>query len=336
MSRRERLRAAVERRPVDRVPYAVWRHFPAVDRSPAGLAQATLRFHDRYGSDFLKLTGPSAWAVVGWGCVEAEEVRPDGHRPCARCAVERPEDWGRIRPLDPSSADGYAHQLETLIRMGFDRRVGDAPVLPTVFSPLSIARRLSGGRLAADLREHPGRVREALAAIAETVGRFIQVALDEGAGGVFYAIQVASPAVLTEDQYAEFGEPDDRRVLEAARRRAFLTVVHLHGERPFFGRVARLPADAWSWEDRMTRPGLDEGWARVPGAVVGGLDPRTLRYGSPQQAEDEARDAIARTGATGLILAPGCVVLPETPDETLAAVVRVAGGQLRPILGLPR
>ena len=46
MSRRERIQAAINRQPVDRVPYAVWRHFPVVDRSPAGLAQATLRFHD--------------------------------------------------------------------------------------------------------------------------------------------------------------------------------------------------------------------------------------------------------------------------------------------------
>jgi uroporphyrinogen decarboxylase len=46
MSRRERLQAAINRQPVDRVPYAVWRHFPAVDRSPAGLAQSTLRFHE--------------------------------------------------------------------------------------------------------------------------------------------------------------------------------------------------------------------------------------------------------------------------------------------------
>ena len=32
MSRRERVLAAVARQPVDRVPYAVWRHFPTVDR----------------------------------------------------------------------------------------------------------------------------------------------------------------------------------------------------------------------------------------------------------------------------------------------------------------
>src|SRR6267142_2842603 len=83
MTRRERITAAINREPVDRVPYAVWRHFPAVDHSPAGLAQATLRFHDHYGSDFLKITPHGGYAVEAWGCVEAEEVLPDGHRACA-------------------------------------------------------------------------------------------------------------------------------------------------------------------------------------------------------------------------------------------------------------
>src|SRR5207302_758537 len=87
------------------VSRVVRRDLPAVDRSPAGLAQATLRFHDHYGSDFLKITPHGGYAVEAWGCVEAEEVLPDGHRACASCAVKRAEDWKRIRPLDPMSAE---------------------------------------------------------------------------------------------------------------------------------------------------------------------------------------------------------------------------------------
>jgi uroporphyrinogen decarboxylase len=337
MPRLERLLAAVSRQPVDRVPYAVWRHFPTVDRSPAGLAQATLRFHDRYGSDFLKITGRSGAPLEPWGCVEADEPLPDGHRPCARCAVERAEDWRRIRPLDPAAAEGYVEQIETIVRLGFDRRIGDAPVLLTLFSPLSLARRLSGGRLATDLWEHPGLVRDALEAITETQARFADLALAEGVSGVFYSIQVASRAVLREEDYAEFGEPYDRRVLESLAGRSRLTIVHAHGERLMFERVARLPAHAWSWEDRATPPPLAEGHARVPGAVVGGLDQwRTLRDGTPEQAAAQAREAVAETGGTGLVVAPGCVLPAGTPDETVAAVVRALGGVLKPILGVTR
>ena len=79
MTKLERVQAALTRQPTDRPPYAFWRHFPNVDRAPAGLAQTTLRFHERYGSDFIKITPAGSFAVEAWGCVESQEERPDGH-----------------------------------------------------------------------------------------------------------------------------------------------------------------------------------------------------------------------------------------------------------------
>jgi uroporphyrinogen decarboxylase len=335
MSRRERLQAAIRREPVDRVPYAVWRHFPTVDRSPAGLAQATLRFHERYGSDFLKITPAGGYAVEAWGCVEGDAVLPDGHRACAACAVKTPQDWDRIRALDPASAEGYTQQIETIIRIGFDRRIGDAIVMPTVFSPLSLAHKLSGGRLAADLREHPTRVRGALEAITETLIRFIDAALTEGVTGVFYSIQAASRSAHAEATYVEFGEPYDRQVLDSIGERSLLTIVHCHGDALMFDRLAALPGHAWNWDDRRTPPTLAEGKGRVPGAVIGGLDQwATLRDGTPEAAAAQARDAVARTEGTGLIVGPGCVLAMNTPDDNVAAVVKALGGPLRPVPGI--
>lgn len=335
MSRRERIEAAINRQPVDRVPYAVWRHFPAVDRSPAGLAQATLRFHDHYGSDFLKITPHGGYAVEAWGCVEAEEVLPDGHRACASCAVKTAEDWKRIRPLDPLSAEGYSQQIETIVRMGFDRRIGDAPVVPTIFSPMSIARKLSGTRLATDIKEHPGLVKDALDAIAETIVKFCDAALTEGMSGIFYSIQAASRSAHAEEVYAEFGEPHDRRILESVAGRSLLTIVHCHGDALMFDRLARLPGHAWNWDDRRTPPTLAEGRAKVTGAVIGGLDQwATLRDGTPEASVAQAKDAVAQAGGTGVIVGPGCVLAMNTPDENVSAVVRALGGPLKPVPGI--
>jgi len=335
MSRRERLLAAIGRQPTDRVPYAVWRHFPAVDRSPAGLAQSTLRFHEHYGSDFLKITPRGGYAVEAWGCVESDQVLPTGNRPCASCAVKDADDWKRIRVLDPGSAAGWVEEIETIIRLGFDRRIGDAPVLPTLFSPLSLARKLSGDRLRHDLREHPAAASSALEAITETLIKFADLALREGVSGIFYSIQTASRSVLEDDLYARFGEPYDRRVLGELHPRSFLTVVHCHGDALMFDRLARLPGHVWNWDDRASGPLLAEARGLVPGAVCGGLDQaRTLRHGTPDEAVAEARDAAASVGGTGVILGPGCVLLAETPDATVAAVVRSVGGPLKPIPGV--
>jgi uroporphyrinogen decarboxylase len=335
MGRLDRLRAAARREPVDRPSYAFWRHFPAADRSPVGLAQATLRFHDRYGSDFLAVVPPAGYAAQAWGCVESDTPWPDGSRPCARCAVARPEDWRAIRTLDPASAPGYMDVVEALVRVGFDRRIGDAPVVVTLPAPSTVAARLGGGRLAAHLREWPGLVGDALRALAETQGRFAELCLAEGLAGVLYTVHAPAEPALGVATYAEFLEPHDRAVLGALSGRAALRVVHVAGP-VAFARVAAWPADVVGWAPGPDLPALTDGHARLPGAALGGLEPRALRDEPPATAVAAARTALASVGERGLVVGPTGPVWPDTPDEVLAAVVRALGGPTRPILGLTR
>ncbi len=327
MNKFERVRAAIKREPVDRIPYAVWCHFPEADRSPAGLAQATLRFHQRYGSDFLKITPTAGYAVEDWGCVESDTVMPDGHRPCASHTVNSASDWKKITPLDISTS-AYGQHLETLVRIMVDRRT-DGPVVPTLFSPLTLARKLSGDRLNQDLRERPEAVTEALEAITDTLLRFVALCLDEEAAGIFYAIQAASRRFHTEEEYARFGEPYDRRILEAAMARARLVLVHAHGDELMFDRLAGLPAHAWNWDDRVAGPSLREGKAKVTGAVIGGVNQwATLLEGTPEAARAEVKDAVDQVDGIGLIVGPGCVLPPGVPDANVVALVKAIGGKV--------
>jgi uroporphyrinogen decarboxylase len=333
MTKFERVQAALKREPTDRPPYAFWRHFPDVDRSAAALAQSTLRFHERYGSDFLKVTPTGGYAVEDWGCVESDEVAPDGHRACARHAVTSFDDWKKIRPLRLESTGWGAH-LETILRCVVDRRA-DCSTLPTIFSPLSLARKLSGERLNYDLKENPQAVTDALEAITETILTFADACFLEGAEGIFYSVMAASTDLHTEDEYRRFGEPYDRRVLEHVRPKSKLTVLHCHGSNLMFDILAALPAHAWNWDDRRAGPSLRDGQRHVPGAVIGGLDQwGALRDGTPDAASAEAQDALAQTGGRGVILGPGCVLPSQTSDLALVEVIKSIGGQVR--LGLIR
>jgi uroporphyrinogen decarboxylase len=328
MTKRERILAAIKREPTDRPPYAFWRHFPNVDRSAAALAQTTLRFHERYGSDFLKVTPAGGYAVEDWGCVESDELAPDGHRPCLRHAVNAPEDWKKIRPVAMEST-GWASHIESVIRCVVDRRA-DCSVVPTVFSPLSLARKLSGDRLNYDIKENTSLVEDALVAITETILAFMEACFRESAEGIFYSIQAASHAFHTEEEYARFGEPYDRRILEAVREHSRLTVLHCHGERLMFDRLAALPADVWNWDDRRAGPTLAEGKALVPGAVQGGLNQwSTLKDGIGSDAKAEAQDALGQTDGTGLILGAGCVLLTQHSDATMIELVQSLGGTVK-------
>jgi uroporphyrinogen decarboxylase len=329
----ERVQAAIRRERTDRPPYAFWRHFPEVDRSAAALAQATLRFHERYGSDFLKVTPAGGYAVEDWGCVESDEVAPDGHRPCASHAVRSHGDWQKIRPLRVEST-GWGSHLETVLRCIVDRRA-DCSTLPTVFSPLSLARKLSGERLNYDLRENPQAVTDALEAITETILTFADACFVEGAEGIFYSVMAASADLHSEEEYLRFGEPYDRRILEAIRPKSKLTVLHCHGTRLMFDHLAALPAHAWNWDDRRAGPSLRDGQARVSGAVIGGLDQwGALTEGEADAVKAEAQEALAQVGGRGLILGAGCVLPMQASDLSLVELVKSIGGQVR--LGLIR
>jgi uroporphyrinogen decarboxylase len=328
MTKRERILAAIKREPTDRPPYAFWRHFPTVDKAPAGLAQTTLRFHERYGSDFLKVTPAGGYAVEDWGCIESDELAPDGHRPCLRHAVNAPADWKKIRPVAMEST-GWASHIESIIRCVVDRRA-DCSVIPTVFSPLSLARKLSGDRLNYDLKENTSLVEDALVAITETILAFMEACFREGAEGIFYSVQAASEAFHTEEEYARFGEPHDRRVLESVREHSRLTVLHCHGEQLMFDRLGRLPADVWNWDDRRAGPSLAEGKALVPGAIQGGLNQwTTLKEGTAADAQAEAQEALGQTGGTGIILGAGCVLLPDHSDAAMIGLVQSLGGTVK-------
>jgi uroporphyrinogen decarboxylase len=333
MTKFERVQAALKREPTDRPPYAFWRHFPEVDRSAAALAQSTLRFHERYGSDLLKVTPSGGYAVEDWGCVESDEVAPDGHRPCARHAVKSHDDWKKIRPLRVESTGWGAH-LETVLRCIVDRRA-DCSTLPTIFSPLSLARKLSGERINYDLKENPQAVTDALEAITETILTFAEACFVEGAEGIFYSVMAASTDLHTEDEYLRFGEPYDRRILESVRPKSKLTILHCHGSNLMFDRLAALPAHAWNWDDRRSGPSLRDGQHRVPGAVIGGLDQwGALKDGTADVAKAEAQDALAQVAGRGLVLGAGCVLPTETSDLALIELVKSIGGQVR--LGLIR
>lgn len=326
MTRRERIQAALVGDAVDRVPYVFWRRFPSVDRSPSGLAQATLRFHERYGADLLVLVPPAGAPVAAWGCEEADELEGDGTRACRRCAVREPADWRAIRPVDPATAPGFTETLESIVRLGFDRRIGDAPVLLDFPSPDMVVRRLSGSRLPAHLAVDPGAVAGALAAVAETLVRFAEIVLGEGLAGLLYTTADAGVELAV--------EPHERRLLETVRRRGGLTLVHAAGPPSMLARVAALPVDAVSWTGATSAAGLDLLRARGRGAVAGGVDRQTLRHGTPDAAREEALTAVAAMGGRGLIIAPDGPLLPGTPDAPVAAIATALGGRLRPLPGV--
>ena len=317
-TKRERLQAAIAGEKVDRPPVALWRHFPVDDQDPVALAEATLDYQAQFDFDFIKVTPASSFCVKDWGVDDAWMGDPEGTREYTRYVIREPEDWKRLRPL--ASTRGHLGKHLKCLAILQARAGEDVPYIQTVFSPLSQAKHLAGeARLMEHLRREPAVVLEALETITRTTTAYVESARALGISGVFYAAQQATYRLMDREAYARFGEPFDRRVLEAAGG-LWLNVLHLHGEAVMFDLAATYPVQVVNWHDRETAPSLREARRLTRAALCGGLRRwETMVVGTPEAIQAEAADAVRQTRGRGFILGTGCVVPVLVPRSNVRA-----------------
>ena len=320
-SKRERLQAVIRGEVADRLPVALWRHFPVDDQDPQQLAQSTLAFQREFDFDLVKVTPASSFCVRDWGVTDRWEGNPEGTRRYVQRAVTRPEDWSRLTAL-PSDSPSLRAQLEC-IREVVTGIADEAPVVQTVFSPLAQAKNLAGEEVLFEhLHSSPGLVLEALKTITQTTVTFVEAARAAGIEGIFYAIQHASYRFFDREGYARFGEPFDRRILEAASGLGF-NLLHLHGKSVIFELASQYAVEIVNWHDRETPPSLAEARGRFRGAVCGGLQREaTMVLGDPEAVQAEAGAAMRSVAGRGLLLGTGCVTPVHAPRANLKAARR--------------
>ena len=318
LSHRDRMVACLSQAKLDRVPVALWRHFPVDDQTPDGLAAATAAFQRTFDFDLIKVTPSSSFCLRDWGVQDEWRGDPEGTRDYSTPLIHKPEDWRKLTRLDPYS--GHLGDQLTCLRLLVKEFSEDTPIIQTIFSPLAQAKNLVGkGNLAAHMRRYPDAVHEGLRIITENTLRFVEAACDTGIDGVFYALQHANYGLLTEAEYAQFGQIYDLQILEPARQ-LWLNMLHLHGDEVMFDLAARYPAQIINWHDQETWPSLAEGKKRFGGAVCGGLSREDgMALGSPVRITGEAHDAIQATNGERFILGTGCVTPIIAPYGNLMA-----------------
>jgi uroporphyrinogen decarboxylase len=316
---RERIETSLSNGIPDRVPVAIWRHFPVDDQNPEALAAATVAWQKTFDLDLVKVTPASSFCIKDWGARDDWRGSSEGTRDYTHRVIQHPEDWTKLRVLDPKA--GYiGAQLECL-RLIVKELGPSTPVIQTIFSPLAQAKNLAGGgNLLVHIRSYPDAVRAGLKVITESIQLFIEEAQKTGIAGIFYAIQHAQFSLLSTQEFASFGRVNDLQALEPAQG-FWLNMAHLHGLDVMFDEVTDYPLQILNWHDRETFPSLSEGLKRFPGVVCGGIQrEKTLLLGDSDQVKAEAFQAIKETGGRRFILGTGCVVHITAPYGNLLAL----------------
>jgi uroporphyrinogen decarboxylase len=319
MTKWQRVEAALAGEDPDRPPLSFWQHFPGRDRTATGLAQATIEFQQTYDLDLVKLMPTGMYMAQAWGCAIGPGDAQIGTTALVRSVVQDADDWTRLAPLDVRG--GVLGEQLAMIRQVRQALGSEVPIIQTIFSPLTTAAKIGDARVTADRRAAPRQLRRALEVITTTTRDFARACLEAGADGFFFATQHASRDVLPRDEFEEWARPFDLQVLDPLAALSRLVVVHAHGNHLFFDGVARYPAQVINWHDREGGPTLREAQTLTDKCLGGGISRAgALVHGTPQQVQDEVRDAIAQTHGRHLFVMPGCVVPLSAPGANLRAL----------------
>ena len=320
MNRRERVVAALRAEPVDRVPLAFWMHNFATENSANELAAESIRLARLFGWDYLKPQSRAQGFAEAWGL----RYRPSRERavpytvtvtPCAGAG-----DLARLAPVDPRGG-ALGEQLAAL-RLIRDAVGPDTPIIWTVFSPLMVVPfLLEGGRdrALALMRAEPAALERALDAMAETLAAYARACVDGGADGLFYATNIATRDLVTAEECRRFQRPYDQRILGPVSDAPF-NVLHVCGSGVRFEEFADYPVRAFSYAIGPDNPSLREVQQRTGRAVMGGLPAKPeIATCTAGAMAGHVRAAVDAVKGRGLLLAPGCSINPDTPDDLLHA-----------------
>jgi uroporphyrinogen decarboxylase len=301
----ERVHAALKGEPVDRVPFCFWHHFKP-EGSGERLAALTMEFFvQKFHLDIVK-------------------VMPDLPYPDPATPIT---DAAQLRSLPRLGLDTPMFQQQLICIRTLRTQLGpDYPLILTLFSPLTyILRWMGKSQAEAEARKDPESFEQGLSTVAANLHDLMKAAIEAGASGIFFSCMGATNADFTPQEYARFGCPFDLQALEGAKD-GWLNIVHIHadptqaGDEIHFNMFLDYPVSALSWSDRLTGPSLSEAMALTSKCLMGGLAERgPLTHGGQNELENEIMAAVTQTKGRRLILANGCSVPDDTPEEWLQA-----------------
>lgn len=320
MEKRERLERTLAGEPTDRVPVALWRHWPGDDQRSADLTQATLDFQKAWDFDFVVVMPADSYSVLDYGVQDSWVGNLEGKREYTRRAVVRSLDWTDLRRLEPTRGSLGTHLIA--VKQVQEALGDETAVLHTIYSPMSQAEKITGPEnLIQHLRREPERLKTGLNIITDNTLRYIDAMRKFSIAGILYVMHYASYNLLSEAEYREFGQPYDMRLLQTLPQTWWFNMVNLHGAAPMFDVVAQYPVQAINWHDRETVPDLARGKLDFKGAVCGGLGRwDTMHNGTPGAVREQIVNAMNQTNRRRFILSAGSNIITTTPISNIRTV----------------
>jgi len=322
MTHKERIERTLNGQAIDRPAVSAWRHFYNRENTRNDFVNVMIEFQRKFDWDFMKINPRASYHIEDWGAIQHFSKDPLIKPITSSFPIHKKQDWAKIGTLDWTAGT----LGETLAATGdlVNEMQNEIHIIQTVFSPLSIAADLTPNEelFVRFLHDGPGELHQALEAITETFIGFTRHLVKLGISGIFFATtELASRDLLTEEEYIEFGQPYDFKILRAAASAPF-NVVHVCNKYNMLPLFREYPVPVLSWNP------FDEGNLSIHQAAqitdkifLTGVDHNvTLKSGSPADIKLQIEKSLRQVPLGRMMVGPGCAIKVNTPDNNLKAV----------------
>lgn len=319
----ERLRAMVNKQPVDRPGVSAWKHFHGEDRVVNDLVKKTIAFEEQNQWDLIKVMANGVYVQEQYGA-DIRWSRDGVEFPTTlRRVINSPHGFRNLQLVDVTQ--GAIHREVEVVDRLMNYYGGRVPVIATVFTPLTYAQELYNGfqnpYLFTDLVNYYGDdLLEGLKVLTELTSMIIEEYVKVGVDGIFYSSQFANNLQITAEQYDIFSRPYDLKAFEPAIGKTWFNMLHIHGDAGlFFDKFVDYPFEALNWQSTVSNVSLKQAAGMTDKILVGGVDRRqdfciADRKQLSAHMLDLVRQATQDVPANRLIVAPGCCVPSDLPE----------------------
>jgi uroporphyrinogen decarboxylase len=312
------VKAVFNAEPTERVPYAIWKHFPEFDKTPEGLLKAQMDFQTKYDSDIMKISISGRAFASDFGAVLGGYDADSGSRICIKYPIEKIEDWNDINEIDINNGE-FGNQVEAMKLIASNVK-DKVPTMMTVFSPFMVASQIDKDILL-HYREDPQFVKEQLKIVESAMTEFTKASLEVGADGIFLATQHLNGRLTIDERKVLEFTPMQSLIQKSLKKNNFL-VLHLHGDNPDYELATKLPADAINWHDQQTTPNLTEARNLYKGGLLGGLNTESWgEISNLKEISSMITSVYQEFLGKGLIMGPGCVIPQYVSDSVVETAV---------------
>ncbi len=340
MNATERMNAAINLKPVDRIPNAPFYEAPICTYFGSTFRSALIEDQAMSDAHLVALDEfKFDWVMVGMGLIGG--IIPEA----LNCRVSYPED---VFPIIEETAVKSMSDVDRIANANVSTRPmerfvrgisilkeklkGDIPIACEYISPFTIATRLRGtNEIMADMYDNPELVRmlqDVIVPLDIEIGRIL---IEAGVEYIFYGADMECPLLISPDHYRAFVHQPTSRVVHALAGLGAKVLPHMCGPIVKTGIVDMLlemdihgimPGNLTQEEVLDLRELKEKVGDQI--CIFDNVNPNgPLLIGKPEEIAMETREHLERArGMSGYIFSTSGTTSPYTPMENFKAMNR--------------